>query len=62
MSNPEARVFRPRSDLESEIIEQLLKFHLLEGHINRPSWTQLVSYYLNKDITEVRARLKQKIA
>jgi len=57
---PEARVFRPRSETEDRLIDGLLKVHHLEGHIEKPSWTQYVSYLMNKDIAEVRTRRKAR--
>jgi len=59
---PEARVFRPKSETEDRLIDGLLKVHHLEGHIQRPSWTQYVSYLLNRDLGEVRAKYKQRVA
>jgi len=59
---PEARVFRPKSETEDRLIDSLLKVHHLEGHIQRPSWTQYVSYLLNRDLGEVRAKYKQRVA
>ena len=57
---PEARVFRPRSETEDHLIDGLLKVHHLEGHIQRPSWTQYVSMLMNRDIKEVRATRKSR--
>lgn len=59
---PEARVFRPKSETEDRLIDRLLKVHHLEGHIQRPSWTQYVSYLVNRDLSEVRAKYKQRAA
>jgi len=59
--SPEARVFRPRSETEDKMITSLLKVHHLEGHIQRPSWTQLVSYLLNRDLSEIRNKRKQRV-
>ena len=58
---PEARVFRPRSETEDKLIDGLLKVHHLEGHIEKPSWTQYVSWLMNKDISEVRAGYQSKV-
>ena len=58
---PEARVFRPRSETEDRLIDGLLKVHALEGHIQRPSWTQYVSFLMNRDLEEVRARHKMRV-
>lgn len=58
---PEARVFRPRSQTEDQLIDRLLTLHHLEGHIDRPSWTQYVSWLLNKDIADVRKNAKQRV-
>jgi len=57
---PEARVFRPRSETEDKIIDGLLQVHHLEGHIQKPSWTQYVSYLMNQDLTKVRTKLKNR--
>jgi len=59
--SPEARVFRPRSEIEDRLIDGILKVHHLEGHIQRPSWTQYVSWLMNRDLTEVRAQHKSRI-
>ena len=58
---PEARVFRPRSETEDRVIDGLLKVHNLEGHIQKPSWTQYVSWLINRDIAEVKTRHKHRI-
>ena len=58
--SPEARVFRPKSETEDKLIDKLLKVHHLEGHILKPSWTQYVSYVLNKDLEEVRAKHRSR--
>lgn len=60
MANPEARVFRPRSESENNLIDKLMEVHTLEGHIQRPSWTQFVSWLINRDLTEVRTRHKTR--
>jgi len=59
--SPEARVFRPKSEAEDKLIDGLLKVHHLGGHIQRPSWTQYVSWMMNRDLTEVRAQYKNRI-
>ena len=59
--NPEARVFRPRSEEENEIIDELMKVHALEGHIQRPSWSMFVTWLLNRDIAETRAKYKSRV-
>ena len=58
---PEARVFRPKSEEENEIIDEIMKVHTLEGHIPKPSWSMYVTYLLNRDIAEVRAKHKSRI-
>ncbi|GAJ11575.1 unnamed protein product [marine sediment metagenome] len=58
---PEARVFRPKSDEENEIVDEVMKVHTLEGHIQRPSWTMYITYLLNRDIAEIRTRHKSRI-
>lgn len=58
---PEARVFRPRSETEDKLIDGLLKVHTLEGHIEKPSWTQYVSFLLNRDLAEVRSKHQQRV-
>ena len=58
---PESRVFRPRSENEDKIIDGLLKVHNLEGDIQRPSWTQYISWLLNRDLMEIRSRHKGRI-
>ena len=58
---PESRVFRPKSEAEDTLIAQLIKVHHLEGHIQRPSWTQYVAWLVNRDLTEVRARHKSRM-
>lgn len=60
--SPEARVFRPRSETEDQLIDRLLKLHVLEGHIEKPSWTQYIAWVLNRDLAEVRARHKERVA
>ena len=57
---PESRVFRPRSEKENELIDSLMQVHKAEGHIERPSWTQYVSWLINRDVAEVRARFKNR--
>ena len=59
--SPEARVFRPRSETEDKLIDSLLKVHHLEGDIQKPSWTQYVSYLMNKDLTAVRSKSKNRL-
>lgn len=61
MSTPESRVFRPRSETENQLIDKLLKLHTIEGHIERPSWTQYVAWILNRDLAEVRTRHRQRV-
>ena len=58
---PEARVFRPRSEAEDKLIDGVLKVHHRSGHIQKPSWTQYVSYLMNKDLAEVRAGYRKKV-
>ena len=58
---PEARVFRPKSEGENELIDEVMKVHTLEGHIQRPSWSMYITYLLNRDIAEVRAKHKSRI-
>ena len=58
---PEARVFRPRSEKENELIDSLMNVHKAEGHIGRPSWTQYVAWLINKDVAEVRAQHRLRI-
>ena len=58
---PEARVFRPQSEAQNQLIEKLLKIYHLEGLIERASWTQYISYILNRDLSEVRARHSQRM-
>jgi len=58
---PEARVFRPQSEKVDSLIEGLMKVHTLEGHIQRPSWTQYVGYLINKDLAEERLKHKQRV-
>jgi len=57
---PEARVFRPRSEKENELIDNLMKVHSAENHIERPSWTQYVAWLINRDVAEVRAQFKAR--
>ena len=59
--SPEARVFRPRSEQEDQLIDKVMEVHRLEGDIQRPSWTQYVSYLVNRDIGEIRARHKERV-
>lgn len=54
---PEARVFRPKSPNEDELIDKLLKIHHLKGDIPKPSWTSYVSWMMNRDMAEVRANI-----
>ena len=58
--SPEARVFRPRSETENQLIDRLLKLHTIEGHIEKPSWTQYIAWVLNRDIAEVRVGHKHR--
>ena len=58
---PENRVFRPKSETEDQLIDGLMKVHQLEGHIQRPSWTQYAAYLINRDLAEVRAKYKERI-
>ena len=58
---PEARVFRPKSEEEDQLIDQLMKVRHLENYIQKPSWTLYVSWLLNKDLEEVRANHKARI-
>jgi len=57
---PEARVFRPRSETENQLIDKLLKLHTIEGHIEKPSWTQYIAWTLNRDLAEVRVQYKHR--
>jgi len=59
--NPEARVFRPRSESENALIDKLMEVHTLEGRIERPSWTLYAAYLINRDLTEIRARHKARV-
>ena len=59
--SPEARVFRPRSEGENNLIDNLMKVRKAEGHIERPSWTQYVSWLINRDVAEVRAQYRMRI-
>ena len=58
---PEARVFRPRSETEDQLIDKIMVVHKLEGHIQKASWTQYVSYLMNRDIKEVRDQHKKRV-
>jgi len=58
--NPEARVFRPRSEAENDLIDKVMQIRSKQGAIQRPSWTLYISYLLNKDVAEVRARYKER--
>lgn len=58
---PEARVFRPRSEAEDRLIAGLMKVRSLEGHIPKPSWTQYVSWLINKDLNEIRSNQKLRL-
>ena len=58
--SPEARVFRPRSEKENELIDNLMKARTAEGHIERPSWTQYVAWLINRDVAEVRNQFKAR--
>ena len=58
--SPEARVFRPKSEDENKLIDNLMQVHKAEGHIERPSWTQYVAWLINRDVAEVRARFKNR--
>lgn len=55
---PEARVFRPKNEDENNLIDRLMDVHKAEGHIVRPSWTQYVSFLINRDLKEVVDRHK----
>jgi len=59
--SPEARVFRPHSETEDQLIDRLLKVHTLAGHIPKPSWTSYVSWLMNRDLAEVRSTHKSRI-
>ncbi len=59
--NPEARVFRPRSEDENALIDKLMEIHTLEGRIEKPSWTLYAAYLINRDLTEIRARHKVRV-
>ena len=58
---PEARVFRPRSEDENALIDKLMEVHTLEGNIQKPSWTLYAAYLINRDLAEVRAKLKGRV-
>ena len=60
MSYPEARVFRPRSETENNLIDKMMQIRSKQRAIQRPSWTQYVSYLINKDVAEVRSQHKQR--
>ena len=57
---PESRVFRPKSEEENKLIDSLMQVHKVEGHIERPSWTQYVAWLINRDVAEVRAQFKSR--
>ena len=57
---PEARVFRPRSEKEDNLITKLMELRTKEEIIPKPSWTMYVSYMLNKEIAEVRSRFQSR--
>lgn len=61
MAMPEARVFRPRSETEDQLIDRLMKVRATEGVIAKPSWTLYASYLVNKDLAEIRQRYKTRI-
>ena len=58
--SPEARVFRPRSEREDQLIGALMETHAAEKDIEKPSWTQYVSYLLNRDMAEIRAKRRAR--
>ena len=58
--NPEARVFRPRSETENSLIDKMMQIRSKQGAIQRPSWTQYASYLINKDVAEIRSQYKQR--
>ena len=58
--SPEARVFRPKSEQENNLIDSLMRTHKAEGHIERPSWTQYIAYLINQDVAGIRARYKTR--
>ena len=51
---PEARVFRPRSEKENQLIDALMKTHSLQGDIQKASWTSYVTWLINQDLHQVR--------
>jgi len=57
---PESRVFRPKSESEDKLIDKLMRVHHLEGHLERPSWTQYVAWLVNRDLAEIRSRIKSR--
>jgi len=58
--SPEARVFRPRSEIEDQLIGNLMKVHAAEGHIDKASWTQYAAYLINRDAAEIRVRFRER--
>ena len=58
---PEGRVFRPRSEIEDRFIDSLMRVHVAEGNIQKASWTQYISWLLNRDASEIRGRYHQRV-
>jgi hypothetical protein len=60
MGNPEGRVYRPKTEVENQLIESLMATRVAEHAIERPSWTLYIDYLLNKETTEIVNRLQSR--
>ena len=58
--SPEARVFRPRSEAENDLIDKMMTLRAKQGVIAKPSWTLYAAHLINKDVAEVREQYKRK--
>lgn len=57
---PEARVFRPRSEKEDNLIDKLLEIRAKQGVIKKPSWTLYTAYLINRDVADIRKEFKDR--
>lgn len=58
---PEARVYRPKTEKENQLIDALMETRTAEKSIERPSWTLYVDYLLNKETAEIKTRHESRM-
>lgn len=59
--NTPDRIFRPKTDNMNLLIDQLIRYHILHGHIPKGSgWTAYVGWLINQDLAVVQAQANQR--